>query len=461
MKSLLTFNLLIIFVLEIPVLAAAQNRSAYFDDRQGIVIPEVIVLPENPRFSVKLRQLDSSDFVLDMDSLTPVKGSFNYYDPKTGLLYLPELKIGKELYKAVHLKVISETEPLVFRMISADIQVDRGQIKTVEATVETKPVPASGDAADDPAIWIHPEDRARSVVIGTQKQGGLGVYDLAGQEIQYLADGNMNNVDLRYGFSLNGKKVTIIAASNRSNDSIALYKMNPESRQLENVAARTIRVGLDVYGLCMYRSPAYNKYYVFINEKTGAVEQWEIFDNGNELVDATIVRRFSVSSQVEGCVADDLLGHFYLGEERVGIWKFGAEPNSGDAGQLIDTTKQGNMTAEVEGLTIYYINETEGYLLASNQGNDTFTVHERAGENTYLGKFHIVANSKLKIDEVYDTDGIDVVNVSLGEAFPYGLFVAQDGENIDPDENQNFKFVPWEHIADALGLKKETSYSPR
>jgi len=466
MKYLLMFNLVIVLVLETTVLAATQNRSAYFDDRQGIIIPEVVVLPENAIFSVKLRQIDASDFVLDLDNVTAMTPSFNYYDPKKGMLYLPELKIGNEIYKAVELKVISQTNPLVFRMISADIQIDRGAIKTVEATVETKPVPASGDAADDPAIWIHPEDAASSIVIATQKRtnkpGGLRVYDLAGQEIQYLADGNMNNVDLRYGFPLNGEKVAIVAASNRSNDSIALYKINPESRQLENVAARTIRAGLDVYGICMYQSASYGKYYVFINDKTGAVEQWEIFDNGNQLVNATLVRHFSVNSQVEGCVADDVLGYFYLGEEKVGIWKFGAEPNNADAGQLIDTTNQnGNLTAAVEGLTIYYVNETEGYLIASNQGNDTFTVYERAGSNAYLGKFQIVANPELKIDEVYHTDGIDVVNVPLGEAFPYGVLVVHDGNNINPKENQNLKLVPWEHIADALGLKKETSYSPR
>ncbi|MEK8019410.1 MAG: phytase, partial [Candidatus Parabeggiatoa sp.] len=160
MKYLLMFNLVIVLVLETTVLAATQNRSAYFDDRQGIVIPEVVVLPENAIFSVKLRQIDASDFVLDLDSVTAMMPSFNYYDPKKGMLYLPELKIGNEIYKAVELKVISQTNPLVFRMISADIQIDRGAIKTVEATVETKPVPASGDAADDPAIWIHPEDAA-------------------------------------------------------------------------------------------------------------------------------------------------------------------------------------------------------------------------------------------------------------------------------------------------------------
>ena len=43
--------------------------------------------------------------------------------------------------------------------------------KTVTATVETEPVPHSGDSADDPAIWIHPTDPAQSTIIGTDKHG--------------------------------------------------------------------------------------------------------------------------------------------------------------------------------------------------------------------------------------------------------------------------------------------------
>src|SRR3546814_7187788 len=81
------------------------------------------------------------------------------------------------------------------------------------ASVETVPVETGGDAADDPAIWIDPADPARSVVIGTQKKSGLYVYGLDGQMIQYLPDGRMNNVDLRDGFRLGGRDVTLVAAS--------------------------------------------------------------------------------------------------------------------------------------------------------------------------------------------------------------------------------------------------------
>src|SRR5262245_960394 len=77
----------------------------------------------------------------------------------------------------------------------------------VAATVETIQVPHEGDAADDPAIWVHPSTPALSIVIGTDKKGGLAVYDLDGQQLQYLPDGNLNNVDIRTGFSLGGRSV--------------------------------------------------------------------------------------------------------------------------------------------------------------------------------------------------------------------------------------------------------------
>lgn len=460
MKKFFLPNLLIFLLINSPISFAQKTKASFDDQKSVLTLPEINIIQENTTYSATLRQVNEQEFMLEPETLTPVNNSSIYYDPTQHILHIPNITIGDITYKQVKMALIADSDPPRFRLIAAE--PDKNAIRLVPATVETKPVPASGDAADDPAIWVHPQDTTLSTVIGTQKQGGIGVYDLAGQEIQYLKDGNMNNVDLRYHFPLGEKQVTLIAASNRSNDSIAVYTINPSSRLLEPIAARTIFVGLKhtAYGLCMYHSAQTGKYYVFINDKSGAVEQWELFDNGSGLVDAALVRTLKVDSQVEGCVADDLLGYFYLGEERQGIWKFAAEPNAGNEKTLIDSTdkKTGNLTAEIEGLTIYYLNETEGYLIASNQGNNTFTVHDRAGENEFLGRFQIVANEALNIDPVYDTDGIDVVNVPLGTIFPYGLFVVQDGENIDPDENQNFKLVPWENIAHALGLKKESTY---
>jgi 3-phytase len=329
-------------------------------------------------------------------------------------------------------------------------------IKSVQATVETEPVPVWGDAADDIAIWVHPNDSALSTVIGTQKKGGLAVYDLTGQQIQYLPDGRLNNVDLRYHFPLGDEKVTLVAASHRQLGGIALYKINPQTRQLEK-AADTIKVGLErePYGLCMYHNPSTHQYYVIVNDKNGTVEQWEVFDNGNAAVDARLVRRFQVGSQTEGCVADDQLGKLYIGEENVGIWKYSAEPSGNEERTQVDTTEtSGHLTADVEGLTIYYGEQKSGYLIASSQGNHTFVIYNRTGNHEYIGTFQIVANQQRRIDRVSDTDGIDVVNVPLGTAFPDGVFVAQDGWNSDPIDKQNFKLVRWEQIVDAVGLNR-------
>ena len=317
----------------------------------------------------------------------------------------------------------------------------------VMAAVETAAVPNDGDAADDPAIWVHPTNPALSLIIGTDKKGGLAVYDLTGRELQYLPDGDMNNVDLRPGFPLGGQRVALVTASNRTDDSMAVYLVNPVTRRLEQVAARTIAIGAS-YGACMYRSPVSGKFYYFGNSERGLVEQWELFDNGTGKVDAVKVREFDVGSQTEGCVADDELGNLYIGEEAVGIWKYGAEPGAGTTRTKVDSTgSAGYLTKDVEGLTIFYGSTGSGYLIASSQGSDSFVVYRREGTNPYVATFQIVAGNG--IDAVTQTDGIDVSSASLGPVFPQGIFVAQDGRN--DGCNQNFKLVSWQAIAAVLG----------
>jgi 3-phytase len=314
-------------------------------------------------------------------------------------------------------------------------------LETVMATVETDPVPNGGDAADDPAIWVNPNDPAQSVIIGTDKRGGLAVYELSGKQIQYLPDGQMDNVDLRDGFKLDGQTVAIVTASNRKDNSIAIYKINPQSRTLENVAARKIKHGLTVYGMCMYRSAKTGKIYYFGTSKSGEVEQWELFES-NGKVDAKKARNFKLGSVVEGCVADDELGHFYVAEEAVGIWKFGAEPETGSEHTQVAKVGDGHLFADVEGLAIAYGKDGAGYLIASSQGNHSYVVYRREDNNEFVKKFRVGASEG--VDGCEETDGIDVTTANLGPSFPHGVFVVQDGFN--DKGNQNFKLVPLQTI---------------
>jgi 3-phytase len=197
---------------------------------------------------------------------------------------------------------------------AADPQPLAAAAASISAVVETEPVPHGDDAADDPAIWVNEADPARSTVIGTDKEGGIAVYDLDGRELQYLPDGELNNVDLRDGFRLGGEEVTLVTAGNRSDDSIAVYRVDPRNGHLVDVAAEGLRVGIATYGSCMYHSAATDRFYYIVNSEDGQLEQWELRATGRGTVGARLVRELSVDSQPEGCVADDELGRLYVGE---------------------------------------------------------------------------------------------------------------------------------------------------
>ena len=52
-----------------------------------------------------------------------------------------------------------------------------------EARAQTAPVPHKKDAADDPAVWIHPQQPELSLILGTDKQGGLHSYNMDGVKL--------------------------------------------------------------------------------------------------------------------------------------------------------------------------------------------------------------------------------------------------------------------------------------
>jgi 3-phytase len=341
-------------------------------------------------------------------------------------------------------------------------QAMAAKVATVSPSVDTFPVQTFGDAADDPAIWVHPEDPSLSVIIGTQKKQGINVYDMSGELLQSRADGRINNTDIRYGFMLGTEAIDVVTASNRTHQSISIWKVDPVTRTLVEVADGIIPTDMgDPYGQCMYKSAESGHFYVIINDTDGLVKQWQLVDAGNGKIAAELVREFSVGSQTEGCVADDASGDLYVGEENVALWKYSAEPDGGDARVMVDSIATGNLTADVEGVSIYYGPNGTGYLIASNQGADNYAVYDRQGDNAFLGHFHVVADEATGIDGASETDGLDVTSANLGPAFPHGALIVQDGRNISPAERQNFKIVPWERVAEALGLTISSGYDPR
>ncbi len=359
-------------------------------------------------------------------------------------------------------KAGANTQVLSWKDVAAALNASPGadaptispsKLALVKATVETQPVDHGGDAADDPAIWVHPTDPARSAIIATDKKGGMLVYDLSGKRLQYLADGKMNNVDLRHDFKLGGKSVTLVTASDRTRKAIAIYTIDPDTRLLTSVADGVQATGLsDPYGLCMYRNRK-GATFVFVSDPDGLVRQWKLVATPAGKVRAEPVRDVKFDTQTEGCVADDANGALYVAEEDVALWRLDAEPATGTARKAVARVADNPaLKDDLEGVGLYAQAGGKGYLVVSSQGNNSYALFRREGDNAYVGSFAVIADGATGIDGISETDGLDVTSASLGAGLEGGAFVAQDGRNVSPPENQNFKLVPWATIAAKLGL---------
>ena len=203
----------------------------------------------------------------------------------------------------------------------------------VPAILALRETPAVGtpmdeDAADDPAIWVDPMDPTQSRIIGTDKKGGLYVYDLQARELQFVQAGLVNNVDLRDGFQFTDGVAPIVVASDRDDQTIAVFRFDPATRQLNPQIAAIPSTFPEVYGICLFRTQA-GAMHVVATSALGAVKQWE-FTASADGISAKEVRSFELGSVAEGCVADDATGSLFIAEENVGIWSSRADPAHGD-----------------------------------------------------------------------------------------------------------------------------------
>ena len=320
------------------------------------------------------------------------------------------------------------------------------------ATLETTPSEAGSDSVDDMAIWVDPADPSRSLVIGADHgDHTVDVYDLGGTRLQSVSGGNANNVDLRDGFPFGGGTVPLVSVV--GSGKFRFYRIDTAARRLEPVSDDTDYPG--AHGTCMYRSPRSGKFYAFIVDRGGVVAQFELAEQGGEVV-PTLVREVATQPRpradtggndyLEGCAADDRGAGVFVAEQDWHIWRYGAEPGDTDQRDMIDREEDedGHFTRDVEGMTVVH-DGGDGYLIASSQGDDSFNVYRSTAPYTFLRKVRVVAGPAA--DGCQRTDGIDAVAADLGPDFPRGLFVCQDNANTAPAPgNQNYKYVPLEVV---------------
>jgi myo-inositol-hexaphosphate 3-phosphohydrolase len=300
---------------------------------------------------------------------------------------------------------------------------------------------------------------------------------------------------------LGTETVDIAVTSDRENDTLAIFKIDPSSRQLVNITSDELSTGdfsifgvddgeATAYGLAGYKSPLTGKDYVFVTQAGGnQIAQLELKADNTGAITGSVVRTLTLpleegedatdfdpaDYQSEAIVVDQEFGTVYVGVEgKLGIVKFAAEPNGGDTISIVRPIDSPELKPDLEGLGLYYGADGKGYLIASSQGDSSYAVYTREGNNNYLGSFIVGDNPTLGIDQANETDGLDIVNLPLGSQFPLGALLVHDGanepqnavENDDELENNstNFKFVPWEGVANAFDkpLTIDTeSYNPR
>ena len=408
-------------------------------------------------------------------------------DNLEALAFGPRFSDGRQSLIVASDNNFNDTQVTQFIAFALDIDTIPGIQPVAETPQAVDLADAESDLqgdSDDPAIYAARQP-SESLVLGTQKDGGLVVFDLDGNVLQIVqpagfGDIRYNNVDLIYDFMLSDSQVDLAVASDRENDTLAIFEIVPEARQLVDVTSSNVPATIfDVddgeataYGLATYKSPNTGRSFAFVTQADGAkVAQLELADDGEGGVSAEIVRTLDLplvsddpaDSQSEGIVADRDLGLLYVSlEEEVGVLRFDAEPDGGSEFDVVIPIDHPSLTPDIEGLNIAYGSEGGGALIVSSQGDSSFAVFDRGdgseAELDFIGSFTVIENGQ--IDQTNESDGLDIANARIGSKFPRGLLVVQDGAD-DPqvaveDEEElensasNFKFVPWENVANAF-----------
>ncbi len=309
---------------------------------------------------------------------------------------------------------------------------------------------------DDMCIWLHPEDPSQSLVITADKDADkLFVYNLDGESLAaHALPDRPGNIDVIYNFPLGGKLVDVVGFNTRSvnNARFGFFQIHPETLELDSIGyPRTTDWSDELYGFALYRSPNNGAFYAFGSDQSSRIQQYLMSDDGMGgimLEHKRTIQNGSTSFPTEGMVADHEMGLLYAANENQGIFIYGAdEDQSVDHIRMIDLSP-GMLDDDVEGVTIYYAAGGAGYLIASSQGKNYFSVFDRAGDNAFVGSF--------RVGRVEDTDGIDVMSASLNETFPLGVFVCHN----DRVEPQPVEMISWADIADDLmpALTIDTAY---
>ncbi len=328
---------------------------------------------------------------------------------------------------------------------------------TAVARAETAPSPQNdGNAV---AFWLHPVDPARSLVLGTGGTAGLELFDLGGRRVGSFTTIEPDHVAVSYGFEPGGTQaggdpIGLVVAADRASSALVALAIDPATLAVSRVSREPMPVHGEVTGLCVYRSPDTGLHYAFATVE-GVVQQWQLGATAG-VVRGRLVRSIPVGVGAGYCAVDDTSRTLFVAEEKVGIWRLAAEPETDAEREAVDLVgPAGHIEKEVKGLGVYRANASTAYLIAADIAAARFNVYAIAGDEL-LGSFRIGPAGP--VDAVGESEGLAVM------AFPLagtrgGLVAAFDEEN--DGAAGNIKLAAWDDIAAGLGLAGEAGIDPR
>jgi 3-phytase len=333
----------------------------------------------------------------------------------------------------------------------------------VRAAVSTDPV---SDDPDDPAIWVHPTDPNRSLIVGTNKvkapSGAVVVFGLDGKARQTIAGlDRPNNVDIEYGLAFGGQGIDIAVVTERLKNQLRVFRIAVDGSGITDVTAfgNTLvfadRSGEQAapMGISLYRRPRDGAMFAIVAPKNGPREgylaQYRLEHDEHGRVRASFVRYFGAFSgvgEIEAVAVDDALGYVYYADEGNGIHKYHADPDHADAARELAHFGKTDFKSDREGIAIYARDDGSGYIVCTDQiaNNSEYHVFLREGEP---GRPHDHSRLlKIVRGGADTTDGLEITSRAVG-GFPFGLVAAMNSKS------KNFLLYSWDDFANSGAVK--------
>ena len=319
---------------------------------------------------------------------------------------------------------------------------------------------------DDPAIWVHPEDPSRSLLLGTIKvaapAGAIVVFGMDGQIRQTITGlDRPNNIDVEYGLQIGARRIDVAIATERLARQLRVFRIDPGDGRLVDLGGMPVLDGQPgeagaPMGIGLYRRPRDGAVFAIVAPKEGPREgylwQYQLTDAAGGRVGARFVRRFGKFSaatvreenEIEAVAVDDALGFVYYADEADGIHKWHADPDHADAGRELAHFARGGFRGDREGIAIYALPDGTGYIVGTDQIDEDSEYHVYPREGA-AGNPHDHSRELAVFRGGADaTDGIEISSRPLGPGLPNGVLVAM---NSTP---RNFLVFRWQDVAAAV-----------